>query len=197
MIVLRKSRESLHDERCKVSNSIRQRAIQLLHAHEHESPTAIHNAIIDMRRNAERDDEKVLSQFLDHYDPMVVAATLHTLCEVHDQRAALRSLLERLVAKGDSRESEDVDRPIQCMAIALLALFGSGDQIAVGKIVQLAENRHAADTSRACAWERLAQLFDAEWPRDAAEELMLRPESDASDHIRNCIRKKVDARGLH
>ncbi|MCA9233434.1 MAG: hypothetical protein KDA57_22530 [Planctomycetales bacterium] len=174
------------------SNHVRQRALRLLLDHEHEPPSVIHNAIIDMRRNAERGDENVLYQLLDHYDPMVVAATLYTLCEVHDQRATLRSVLEGLVVNGDTREIEDLDKPIQCMAINLLALSGKRDGVAVAKIIQVAEDRHAADTARACAWERLAQLFGAEWPRDATEELMLRPESDASDRIRTCIRNKVD-----
>ncbi len=176
-----------------MNSDLRQRSLRLLRAHEHQPPGAIHNAIIDMRRNAERGDEEVLLQFLDHYDPMVVAATLYTLCEVHNQLATLRSLLESLVLNGDTRESEDLDKPIQCMAIELLASFGKCDDVAVAKIIQVAENRLAADTARACAWERLAQLFDAEWPRDATEELMLQPESDTSDRIRSCIRNKLAA----
>lgn len=174
-----------------MNSNIRQHALRLLRSHENETPSVIHNAIIDLRRNAERGDVKVLRQFLDHYDPMVVAATLYTLCEVHNQRAALKTLLENIADNGDFRESQDLDKPIQCMAIELLASLGKHDDVAVAKIIQVADNCNAPDPVRALAWERLAQLFDAEWPRNATEELLLRPESETSIQLRNCIRNMV------
>lgn len=171
----------------------RLRAIAILHTHENESPSNIHNAIVDLRRNAVRGDEAILRPFLEHCDPVVVAATLYTLFEVHDQRVALRPLVENFVLNGDARDFEDLDAPIQCMSIELLASFGKSDHKAVTSILQIADDPSSADCPRATAWERLAHLFDADWPADATEEMLLRPESEACEQLRNNIRKSLTA----
>lgn len=179
------------DDGTDMTSDIRKRALAVLNDHQNKSPTVIHNAILDLRRNPERGDERILHPFLGHPDPMVVAATLETLSEVHNQRALLRSVIERLARNGDERESDDLDRPIQCMAIELLAAFGKQDDAAVSTLLEVAESETIGDAPRACAWERLAYLYDADWPSDATEELILRPASESSERIRNCIRQAM------
>lgn len=176
-----------------MNDKIRQRALEILRSHENKSPSIVHKAIVDLRRNSLRGDDVILHPFLKHSDPMVVAATLYTLFEVHDQRVALRPLVENFAMKGDARDFDDLDAPIQCMAIELLASFGKGDRSAVANILQIAEDPQNADCPRATAWERLAHLFEADWPPDATEEMLLRPESDACEQIRRNIRKSTNA----
>lgn len=175
-----------------MSNDNRQRALRLLSDHENESHTAIHNAIIDLRRNAERSDVRILQSFLSHYDPMVVAATLYTLYEVHNQKKELLPLVKQLATHGDVRESDDLDRPIQCMAISCLADFGRKRDVAdVDTLVKVAENQTTPATPRVWAWEELAQLFGVQWTDGFGDELVFRPASEASDRIRNIVRKAI------
>jgi len=171
-----------------MNNNNRQHALHVLRDHVNHTHTAVHNAIIDLRRNDEIGDEKILRPFMNHYDSMVVAATLYTLFKVQDQRDALRPLIERIVTNGDEREYDDMDHPIQCTAITLLADFGKHDSAAVASILEIAENHITPETPRKRAWQKLAELYGMEWPLHATEEMILRPESEASEGIRSDVR---------
>ena len=171
-----------------MSNTIRERALRVLNNHESAAHTAIHNAVIDLRRNAESGDERILRPFLSHPDPMVVGATLYTLFEVHNQRDVLRPMVERF-AGGDPRD--DTEMPIQTMAISLLSMFGNRDAPAIARLLEIAENRETADAPRKRAWQKLAELFNIDWSRSDTDEILRCPESDASEQIRSRIRKAI------
>ncbi len=175
-----------------MSSEARERALRTLRDHENRSHSAIHNAIVDLRRNAELGDERILHPFLNHYDPMVVAATLYTLFEVHNQQRALRPLIEKL-AGGDARD--DMEMPIQCMAISCLADFGAEDAAAVDRLLEVGESQVASEAPRERAWYELARLYGVELQRDALEEMLQHPQSEASEGICERIRKAIaDAR---
>lgn len=169
--------------------TIREHALQILLHHQTQSAAALYNAILDLRRNPRRGDERVLTPFLDHADAMVAAATLYALCEIHDQRDLLRPLIERLAA-GDTRD--DSEMPIQTTAISLLSRFGKKDARAVAGLTEIAESERTAETPRKRAWQKLAEMFGVEWSSADTEEMIMHPESDASVLIRTRIRRAMD-----
>lgn len=172
-----------------MNEEVRERALHVLRCPENATRTVVHNAVIDLRRNAKHGDEAILAPLLNHSDPMVVAATLYTLCEVHNQQDALRSLLERLV-RGDSRDS--LEMPIQSMAVSLLASFGKNDKAAIATLRETGENCEMASSPRKRAWQELAALFDVEWHPKYTEEMLLFPESEVSEQIRHRIRMAME-----
>lgn len=172
-----------------MSNQVRERALRVLEEHENaSSSTQIHNAVIDLRRNAEKGDEKILYPFLDHPDAMVVAATLYTLFDVHSMKHQLRGLVEKLVG-GDPRD--DMAMPIQTTAISLLARFGREDASAVNMIALIAEQEMKNDAVDACAWKELAEMHGLEWLGKYTDELMMNPDSVESEEIRNRVRNAM------
>ncbi len=172
-----------------MSNEIRKKALYILENYENASSTTqIHNAVIDLRRNAIVGDERVLYAFLEHHDAMVVSATLYTLFEVHSQQQKLRELVEEM-AGGDPRD--DMAMPIQTTAITLLARFGKDDAPALKRIVEIAERKEKNESADACAWLELSTMHGVEWSGKYTDELMMNPESEASEQIRNRIRGAI------
>lgn len=174
-----------------MNQNVRRAALAVLEDHRKRSNASIHNAIVDLRRNAKLGDEKILEPFLDHSDPMVVAATLYTLFEVHDQKKKLRPLLERLASEIDVREEDELDHPIQCMSIALIGSLGVSDSAAMKFIVAVAEDRSVPAVPRKRAWQVLAENCGVDWPSSASEEMIFNPESQESEQLRDKIRKAI------
>jgi hypothetical protein len=172
----------------EMSEDIRKRALRILNNQENESHTSIHNAIVDLRRNALKGDERYLYTFLNYDDAMVVAATLYTLFEIHNQKVELRDLIEKL-AVGDVRD--DMEMPIQSMAISLLSRYGIKDTAAIALLLEIAESQHIAEVPRKNAWQKLAEIYNVDWSRQDADNMILYPESDASEQIRKRIKNAM------
>lgn len=166
----------------------RDMAIVVIGESAQRSHTDLHNAILDLRRNPTRGDESLLYRLLDHEDAMVVSATLFALCEVYGQREQLKNVICQLAA-GDERDSFEM--PIQTTAISQLATLARKDQQALQQLVAIAENPKVSETPRKRAWHYLAELHGIPWTREDGDEMLISPESIASETIRNRIRTGI------
>ena len=115
-----------------MSFGIRSNALAILTTPAGQSPLVIHNAIVDLRRNAMAGDEELLQKYLDFPDDMVVSATLFALIHVYESIPGLFDLLLRF-AEGDSRDNGEM--PIQTQAIEGLALYSRENPKAVSKLL--------------------------------------------------------------
>ncbi|QDU60466.1 hypothetical protein Pan216_13070 [Planctomycetes bacterium Pan216] len=170
---------------------IRNRALQVLGDCEKQSYTAVHNAIVDLRRNPVPGDDRILWPFLAHDDSMVVAVALYTLFRIHEQHDVLRSIVKRIARQGDERERDDLDRPIQSTAIVLLGDSAKEDESIALELLEIAEANSTPDTPRERAWQLLADLHGVKWPSHATEEMILRPDSEVSEQIRADVRRAM------
>jgi len=178
------------------TDAVREKAIRTITDAANRSELEVHNAVIDLRRNAERGDEEMLWPLLDYDDDMVVAATLFALFHVFGQKSDLKDLIFKLAAEGDPRDIGIM--PIQCEALRILASLAKSDTNALATLRQVAENTSAADTTKECAWRELAELHGLEWSDKYSGSLIGDPESAESERIRERIRaairdKKSDA----
>lgn len=171
--------------------SVRQNAIGLLTTPNQHSPLAVHNAIIDLRRNPEAGDEQLLRKYLNYPDDMVVSAVLYALIHVYESVPDLKELLLRF-ADGDGRDNGEM--PIQTQAIEGLALYSRKDTSVLSKLLEVASKSDTAEAPRARAWKCIAQLFGVPWHREYSETMIWDPESEKSDSIRQEVLAAVEAR---
>lgn len=147
-------------------------------------------ALYDIRYNTGDGDEAIVYPLLDHPDDGVVASTLFTLWHSYDVRADIESTIRRL-AWGDDRDQ--MDMPIQTMAITLLSEIAKSDSAALAELRAIAEDTATRDIPRTQAWHRLAEHFGIEWLSDYSEEMIMTPESEKSEEIREIVRQAIRA----
>jgi hypothetical protein len=174
-----------------MSMNVRQNAIKILTMPDQHTWATVHNSIIDLRRNGEAGDERLLRKYLDYPDAMVVSAVLYAFIHVYESVPDLKELLLRF-ADGDSRDNGEM--PIQTQAIEGLALYAREDTAALSKLLEVAANSDTADVPRASAWECLAHLFGVPWKGRYLREMIWDPESEKSISIRKEVMAAVEAR---
>lgn len=172
-----------------MTNSIRIRALSVLQSATSHSDLDVHNAIVDLRRNASTGDDVVLLPFLDHEDAMVAAATLYALCHVHTHGTELKNRIIRF-ARGDSRDSFEM--PLQCQALRTLAMLAEQDYDARSTLQEIAEAPDLSEAPMKTAWECLAKLYGAAWSRNDGDALMWDPQSEQSRQLRSRIRHTIE-----
>lgn len=174
-----------------MSMNMRQTAMRTLTMANQHSPLAVHNAVIDLRRNPEAGDEHLLRKFLDYPDDMVVSAVLYALIHVYESVPGLLELLLRF-ADGDSRDNGEM--PIQTQAIEGLALCSRENSQALSKLLSVANDTRTPDAPRARAWKCLADLFGVPWQREYSNMMIWDPESEESVSIRKEVVSAIEAR---
>lgn len=142
-------------------------------------------ALHDLRYNTGDGDEVILNQLMEHEDDGVVASVIFTLWHAYGQRKLLEPQIQQL-AWGDVRDSGEM--PIQSMAITLLAEMAKTDSAAHEELKQIAEDQTTADVPRKNAWQFLAEMHGVDWSRDYSNEMIMSPESDTSESIRQQVR---------
>lgn len=142
----------------------------------------------DIRYNTGEGDEAVLYPLLNHPDDGVVASALFTLWHSYDVRADIAPTIRRL-AWGDERDQ--MDMPIQTMAINLLSANAKSDSSALEELRTIAEDSSTSDIPRTTAWQRLAEQFGVEWLPEYSEEMIMSPESETSGEIRQIVRRAI------
>ena len=148
-------------------------------------------AVFDLCRNAKLGDDQILYPLLDHPDADIVASTLHGLFEVFQHKAQLKSAICAL-ANGDPRDSWEM--PIQTMAVNCLGKLAVSDPESFRYLLQIAENRDFAEVPHKRAWQCLAELANAEWRSTDSEDMIMDPDSEASESIRCRIRAAIAER---
>ena len=171
--------------------NVRQNAIDLLTTPNRHSPLAVHNAIVDLRRNPAAGDERFLRKYLDNPDDMVVSAVLYALIHVYEAVPDLEELLLRF-ADGDQRDNGEM--PIQTQAIEGLALYARENTSALSKLLEVASMSDTAEAPRARAWKCIAELFGVPWHREYSDAMIWDPESEKSNSIRQEVLAAVEAR---
>jgi hypothetical protein len=174
-----------------MSMNVRQNAIGLLTTPNKHSPLAVHNAIIDLRRNPKAGDEHLLRKYLDYPDDMVVSAVLYALIHIYESVPDLKELLLRF-ADGDDRDNGEM--PIQTQAIEGLASYSREDASALSKLLEVASKSDTAEAPRARAWKCIAELFGVPWQREYSDAMIWDPESEKSISIRKEVLSAVEAR---
>lgn len=174
-----------------MSTGVRENALSVLMTPEQHSALTVHNAVIDLRRNAEAGDEHLLRKYLDYPDDMVVSAVLFALIHVYESVPDLLVLLLRF-ADGDSRDNGEM--PIQSQAVKGLAQYSREKPVALRKLLSVANNPGTPDVPRATAWECLAELFGVSWQREYSDAMIWDPESEISISIRMEVLAAVEAR---
>lgn len=174
-----------------MSMNVRQKAIGLLTTANQHSSLAVHNAIVDLRRNPEAGDEQLLRKYLDYPYDMVVSAVLYALIHVYEPVPDLKELLLRF-ADGDARDNGEM--PIQTQAIEGLVLHSREDTSALSKLLELASKNDTAEAPHARAWKCIAELFGFPWQREYSDAMIWDPESDKSISIRREVLAAVEAR---
>ncbi len=167
------------------SSNVRDRAVGILQQVSQHSRLEVYCAVVDLRRNPESGDERLLIPLLDYDDEMTVAATLFALTHVYGTPEAYRDLVFRF-ADGDPRDTGEM--PIQTAAIERLKSLATNDREALNKVWELAENSAVAECPRACAGRCLSKLVDVQWRREYTEAMIWDPESQESEKIRERIR---------
>jgi hypothetical protein len=171
-----------------IDQSVRKGALEILQQPEGKARSKLLKAIFDLRHNGVSGDESILFPLLNHEDDGVVASTLYSLWEVYGRADELVSLVRDL-AWGDDRDTGEM--PIQCMAISLLSRLAKDDFEVRIQLQEIAEDSEIALIPCMRAWEALAESYGAPWQHDYADELVLRPDSEASEAIRSQIRQLV------
>jgi hypothetical protein len=168
--------------------ALRQQSLEVLKDYKRRNRSEMLKAVFDLRHNAKNGDEAILFPLLEHPDDGVVASTLYSLFEIYGQQVELEPMIRRL-AWGDNRDCGEM--PIQSMAISLLSKIGRSDYIAQEQLKQIAEDVSASDVPRKLAWQCLAELHGVEWLPQYSEEMIMSPESDESERIRESIRRTM------
>ncbi len=167
-----------------VSN-LRQQAIEVITDFRNQNRSDLLKAIFDLRHDAHIGDKPVLYPLLEHSDDGVVASALYSLFEVYNERSELLPLIKKL-AWGDRRDCGEM--PIQSMAISILSRLARSDPQVIKQLREIAEEPSIAECPRKNAWQSLADLYGVEWTRNDSSEMIMDPESVASEAIRNRIR---------
>ena len=173
--------------------AVRQRAIEVIKNRGHYTATELYKAVFDLYHNPKYGDEDLLYPLLEHEDNWVAAGALYALCEVYGHRNQLRHLIFRL-AHGDPRDVGD--NQLQFQALCLLgSLAKEGDQDACDELWAVAENPTVNEFGREEAWYQLAALHGVQWNDGWTEEMIGNPVGEASEHIRQQIRREIERRG--
>jgi hypothetical protein len=171
----------------KKDYALRDKAIKILNECKHHDRASIFKAIFDLDHNAKLGDEKYLYPLLEHTDDGIVSNALYALYEVFEQKVELDSLVRKM-AWGDERDCDEM--PIQTMAIRRLCEIARKDSTALEQLKLIAEDDTVYDCPRQQAWHCLAELFNVEWYPKFTEEMIMSPQSNNSELIRESIRKK-------
>lgn len=162
--------------------------VRVLKEAAYHDRAAILKALYDIRYNTGDGDEEILFPLFDHPDAGVVASALFTLWHSYDVRSTLEPMIRRF-AQGDDRD--EMDMLIQTMAIALLAEIAKSDSMALEQLKSLAEDIKTHYMPRLEAWQCLAEHYGVEWLSDFTEEMIMRPESEECEEIREKIRRAM------
>lgn len=174
--------------RMAIKHSPRELVLRILKESGQHDRADLLKALYDIRYNTGDGDEAVLYPLLDHPDDGVVASALFTLWHSYDVRAEMSPTIRRL-AWGDDRDQ--MDMPIQTMAITLLSEIAKSDSAALAELTAIAEDTKTSDIPRNRAWHCLADHFGVEWLSDYSDEMIMTPESDKSEEIRQIIRRAI------
>jgi hypothetical protein len=166
-------------------SKLRQQAIETITNYRNQNRSDLLKAIFDLRHDARNDDKSLLYPLLEHSDDGVVASALYSLFEVYNEKSELLPLIKKL-AWGDSRDCGEM--PIQSMAISILARLAKSDLPIIDQLRAIAEDHGTGECPRTDAWRSLAGLYGVEWPRSNSTEMIMDPESEASEAIRRRIR---------
>jgi len=142
-----------------IKHSTREQVLTILKKNDQHDRAELLKALYDIRYNTGDGDEAVLYPLLDHPDDGVAASALFTLWHSYDVRADIAPTIRRL-AWGDERDQ--MDMPIQTMAINLLSAIAKSDSSALEELRAIAEDFTTSDIPRTTAWERLAEQFGVE-----------------------------------
>lgn len=176
-----------------MTHSSRQRWEEVLKHYFDYDPSEVFEALFKLHHDPMPGDEELIYPLLQHEDPWLVAQALYALCEVYDHRQELRDLIFQW-SLGDPRDL--MEMPLQCGAINRLAdLAADGDREAYERLWEIAEDVRMAAVARERAWAKLAQLHDVEWSDRDLEEMIDNPFSEASERIRERIRKEIRQKG--
>lgn len=174
-----------------MNGAIRNKALKVLRNATSHSELDVYKAIVDLRRHGKSGDERLLVEFLEFPDEMVVAATLYSFLHVYKPP---RDLLDRLIqfAGGDSRDTGEM--PIQSQAIEGILMYAREESEALCTLIQVADNDSTAEAPRARAWQCLAESFGVPWDKEYIEVMILDPESEQSQTIREMVSNAIHAR---
>jgi hypothetical protein len=173
-----------------IKHSPREHILRILKESGQYGRAELLKALYDIRYNTGDGDEAVVYTLLEHPDDGVVASALFTLWHSYDVRAEIESTIRKL-ARGDDRDQ--MDMPIQTMAITLLSEIARSDSAALAELRAIAEDTTTSDIPRNRAWHLLAEHFGVDWLADYSEEMILRPESKKSEDIREIVRQAIRA----
>lgn len=166
-------------------SKLRQQAIATITDYRNQNRSDLLKAIFDLRHDARSDDKSVLYPLLEYSDDGIVASALYSLFEVYNERSELLPLIQKL-AWGDDRDCGEM--PIQSMAISILSRLAKADSQFISQIWEIAEDPSISECSRERAWQELADIFGVEWNPSNTAEMIMDPESEASEAIRKQIR---------
>lgn len=145
-------------------------------------------ALYSIRQGMQASDVGILRRLLDHDDADIVASTLSTLWYAY---GVTSELMPFILAKvwGDDRDC--MEMPIQTQAIVLLGEVARHDKTSFDKLVAVAENVTASDIPRKRAWQSLAGIIGFAWQPEYSQEMILTPNSEQSERIREQIRSAI------
>jgi hypothetical protein len=166
-------------------SKLRQQAIETITDYRNQNRSDLLKAIFDLRHDARSDDKSLLYPLLEHSDDGVVASALYSLFEVYNEKSELLPLIQKL-AWGDSRDCGEM--PIQSMAILILSRLAKSNPQIIDQLREIAEDLSIGECPRKDAWQALAGLYGVEWFRSNSTEMIMHPESEASEAIRKRIR---------
>lgn len=174
-----------------MNQELRDKALRVLKDAASHSPTEVHNAVVDLRRNGKSGDEPLLQQALDFPDEMVASAALFALIHVYESPPDILDILMRC-ADGDSRDTGEM--PIQTQAVEGLAVHGRRNPTAVAKLIKVAKCESTPEAPRARAWKCLAELFGVPWVREYSDAMIWDPQSVKSEAIRELVLESIAER---
>jgi HEAT repeat protein len=171
-----------------INQTVRKQALTIIDDRANRPSAEILKAIFDLSHNAEKEDEAVLYELLEHNDDSIVASAIFSLFNVFGLHERIKELIHTL-ALGDSRDRGDM--PIQSTAIRLLGLMTKSDSQAYPRLRQIAESPLVGDVPKKEAWKCLADYHGLPWTRDESEILISEPEGDQAQKIRRRIREVI------
>jgi len=172
-----------------MTSDLRDKALSILRMPDGHSPLSVHNAIVDIRRNAKPGDEDLLCSYLAYPDDMVVSAVLYALIHIYQPIPGLLNLLLGF-ASGDLRDTGEM--PIQTQAVESLLLYSRKNPEAISKLLSVAKDAATSEAPRARAWKCLAELFGVPWQPEFTRRMIQDPESEQSRSLQDVILKAVD-----
>jgi hypothetical protein len=171
-----------------IKHSPRENILRILKESGQHDRAELLKALYDIRYNTGDGDEALVYPLLDHPDDGVVASVLFTLWHSYDVRGDIAPTIRRL-AWGDDRDQ--MDMPIQTMAITLLSEIAKSDSAALAELRAIAEDASTSDIPRKRAWQCLAELFGVEWLSGYSEEMIMTPDGTKSEEIREIVRRAI------